>query len=216
MRSSEQTSELVAALVKAQAAIKPPVKDRHVQAGSRRYSYADLATVIESVREPLGKSGLAVTQATDLDGDTLRLVTRLAHISGQFLEAVYPLPRGASPQELGSALTYARRYSICAILGIAAEDDDDGEAATGGHAVRALPRPAPAPAPKGIKVTGVEESGKAGVWRIMTDSGPFAATSPEHADVARSCLGKLVAIKHHANAKGTSIIDSIEPVEVQG
>jgi len=86
--------------------------------------YASLASVIDAVRKPLADNGLAVTQLIKLD----RLVTRLQHSSGEFIESEYPLPPMASSQQYGSALTYARRYSLSAICCISADEDDDAEA----------------------------------------------------------------------------------------
>lgn len=123
------------ALAKAQAKMTNPVKtheatvQRSKDKGggvSHRYKYATLAEVIDSTRAPLAENGLSVTQLTVLADGKLTLVTRLLHASGQYMDSVYPLPSGAAPQEMGSAITYARRYSLCAILGIAADEDDDG------------------------------------------------------------------------------------------
>lgn len=80
-------------------------------------------------KQHLSKHGVSVYQATRVEGDVLMLDTRLAH-KGQWIEAEYPVCRfPAKPQELGSALTYARRYSLFSLVGIAGEQDDDGTAA---------------------------------------------------------------------------------------
>lgn len=90
-----------------------------------RYRYADLATVLDTVRGPLLDNGLVVSQL--FDGDAL--ITRLMHVSGEFLESRMNLPvldmRGMNAaQALGSAISYCRRYALLAILCLAAEDDD--------------------------------------------------------------------------------------------
>lgn len=125
---SEQIDLLAAALVKAQAAMKPASMNKinpHFKS-----KYADLAAVIESVRKPLTDNGLAFTQTIHFEVEnTLYLWTTLLHTSGQWLRAEYPLPTNATPQQLGSALTYARRYSLSAITGTAADEDDDGDKA---------------------------------------------------------------------------------------
>jgi len=124
-------TKLAAALVKAQGKMTNPAKNKTVSTGKYSYSYADLGSIIDHVRPVLAANGLALIQRIDTKPDSVTLVTMLVHESGQVIESALPLPRGAAAQELGSYLTYARRYSICAALGIAAEDDDDGVASKG-------------------------------------------------------------------------------------
>lgn len=139
---SEQIDLLAAALVKAQAAMKPASMNKinpHFKS-----KYADLAAIIESLRKPLSDNGLAFTQTVRLWGDQVDsalLATTLLHTSGQWLRSEYPLPTNATPQQLGSALTYARRYSLSAITGTAADEDDDGDKAE----VQAKKKPEPEP-----------------------------------------------------------------------
>lgn len=136
---SESIGKLADALSKAQAAIKPPKKGKTAKVqtkdgGSYSYSYADLADVIECYRAPLSANGLALTQLMRLQDGHMVLVTKLAHSSGEWLASEYPVATYVRPQEQGSAITYARRYAATAMLGIAAEDDDDGAAAQTGEA----------------------------------------------------------------------------------
>ncbi|MCP4618995.1 MAG: ERF family protein, partial [Bradyrhizobium sp.] len=126
---SDETGELAAALAAAQLAIKTPPKDKQVKTPRYTYRYADLPTIIDAIRQPLADAGLAVSQTTVIDGADLSLRTTLLHSSGQWIQGSYPLPDLDSPQAMGSAMTYARRYCLCAILGIAADEDDDGQAA---------------------------------------------------------------------------------------
>lgn len=131
MRTSEQINELAAALAKAQAEIKNATLNKTNPHFKSRY--ADLAAVRDAVTAPLAKQGLALIQATTMDDSgqgPLFVVTRLIHGSGQWLESIYPIIADTNkPQAMGSALTYARRYSISALCNIASEDDDDGESA---------------------------------------------------------------------------------------
>jgi hypothetical protein len=134
IRTSEQTNEISAALAKAQGTVKNPTKGRTAQVrsdkGNYSYTYATLADSLEAIREGLSANGLAVIQATRIEGDVLMLDTRLSHASGQWVEAEYPVCKFPSaPQVIGSALTYARRYALFGVVGIAGEDDD-GEAAS--------------------------------------------------------------------------------------
>lgn len=141
MRSSETTTALIEALIEAQASFPtiPKTKEGTVTGQGKngpysyKYRYADLGDVVESTRPILVKAGLAVTQFPDTDGIHDLLTTRLSHASGQWQEASMRLTESASPQAQGSALTYARRYAYCAVLGIVAEEDDDAQAAQASH-----------------------------------------------------------------------------------
>ena len=123
MKTSEQISELAAALAKAQGMMENAVMNRvnpHFKS-----KYADLAAIFDAARKPLSANGLAIVQTI---GDGV-LHTRLLHTSGQWIASEHPLPMSGRPQEIGSALTYARRYSLSALIGIAADEDDDANAA---------------------------------------------------------------------------------------
>jgi hypothetical protein len=100
--------------------------------GTYKYDYADLAEVTRHILPLLGDAGLAwITKPTLTPEGKFVLAYKLLHISGQSEEGAYPLPQAGSPQEIGSAITYARRYTLCSVTGVAPEqDDDDGAAAT--------------------------------------------------------------------------------------
>lgn len=119
---------LAEALAAAQLEITDPQKDAvnpHF-----RSRYADLATVLKTVRPVLARHGIAMTQTTQILDGALVLVTRL-HWRDEELAGYYPInPTKADPQGYGSAMTYARRYALQAIVGVAADDDDDGNAAS--------------------------------------------------------------------------------------
>lgn len=124
---SDQINDLSAALASAQGAMRSATFNRINPHFKNRY--ADLAAVWDAIRDPLSKNGLSITQTMGPYGEGFYLFTTLRHASGQWVQSLQPLPLAAKPQEFGSALTYARRYSLCAIIGIAAEDDDDANAA---------------------------------------------------------------------------------------
>ncbi|WP_181158355.1 ERF family protein [Microbacterium sp. MYb64] len=116
--------------------------------GEYKYSYADLKDVSEVVLPLLGRHGLAWTAQPTLVGEHFVLRYALMHEStDQGIEGLYPLPDPAQtpPQSLGSAITYARRYTLCSVTGIApGGDDDDAQAANSAPAGRArAPRQAP-------------------------------------------------------------------------
>ena len=127
MRISDSTTALVAALVKARANFPAIPKDSVAGKGStREYHYADLSAILEAIGPALAVAELAILQSVDAESSSL--ITRLAHTSGEWVECTYPLQMEQAPQALGSALTYARRYSIQALLCLAASDDDGAQA----------------------------------------------------------------------------------------
>jgi hypothetical protein len=132
LTTSQEIAELAGALSKAQGAFPRVTKGKTADAVTYSYSYADLADILEAVRKPLSDNGLAIIQPPVVAGEDVVLVTRLLHASGQWIESTFPVDMFEKPQETGSALTYARRYAASALLGIAAEEDDDGKAAQGG------------------------------------------------------------------------------------
>jgi len=115
---------LVSALISAQAEIKQPTKNAVNPHFKSRF--ADLGACFDAVREPLRNNNLALVQLVV----GKELVTTLLHTSGEKLESRFPLPEGGTPQVIGSAITYARRYALCAMLSLVAEDDDDGNTAS--------------------------------------------------------------------------------------
>jgi len=154
-------ANLALALSKAQSKIEAPPKNKKVDfldKNNRRvkYNYADLADCISAVREPLSANGLAVSHSIGFFDGVFGLKTILLHELGGCLESFYPLPDpkkdSIKPQEFGSALTYARRYSLCSLVGIASDDDDDGGTApeTKPPAKKSEPPPKPStkPAPE--------------------------------------------------------------------
>lgn len=141
---SEPTVTFAAAFIKLQGEIKPAIKDAENAAfkqGNRVSKYADLGAVWDAIKEPLKANNFGILQFPQYEGETMYLETVLMHVSGECMVSKYPLrPTKQDPQGFGSALTYARRYSISAILGVVADIDDDGNAASG----------TPAPKPKAV------------------------------------------------------------------
>ena len=124
MNTSSEINELATALAAAQAEIKNPAKESINPHFKSRYT--DLAGGLDCVRPVLAKHGLSIVQSTGMDGEMMLLTTRLLHKSGQWIESVYPVARfPAQHQQIGSALSYSRRYSLFALAGIAGSDDDD-------------------------------------------------------------------------------------------
>lgn len=103
---------------------------KHQGGGQHSYTYADLATVTAAVIPLLNTHGLSfITSPRIVEGGGYELVGRLIHVSGEQIEGALPI-YGRQPQEIGSAITYARRYLLGCMTGVVTEDDDDGKAAT--------------------------------------------------------------------------------------
>lgn len=125
---------LPAALARAQSQMNGAKKDK--KNPFFKSSYADLSSVFEAIKVPFAENGLAVSQTIEVTEDYRQvLVTTLMHTSQQTLHSRMLLPDIADPQKLGSAITYYRRYSLMAIAGIPAEDDD-GNAASQAQAAQ--------------------------------------------------------------------------------
>lgn len=132
MAQSEVINELAAALSKAQGEMQAAIKDKVNP--FFKSSYADLGSVWDAARPVLSKYGLCVMQTTEMtqDGSRIIMVTTLAHTSGQWMKSFLPLnPAKNDSQGVGAALTYLRRYSLSAIVGVVCDEDDDGETAVG-------------------------------------------------------------------------------------
>jgi ERF superfamily len=129
MNTSDQLSELAAALSKAQGKITGALKDSSNPFFKSKYS--DLASCWDACRQALSECGLSVTQFPSTTEGKDYLTTTLLHSSGQWMRSSLALnPKDQTSQAVGSAITYARRYALCAVIGIA-QVDDDGNAASG-------------------------------------------------------------------------------------
>src|SRR6478672_4133783 len=136
-RSSHKVGTLAAALAKAQAEIANPEKSLTARIespfpreGQRTFRYAPLASGLDIVRKCLGQHEIATVQSTAIDRDSglIRLTTTLVHASGEWVSSdwpVCPASETAAPHRMGAALTYARRYALFTLVGIAGEDDLD-------------------------------------------------------------------------------------------
>jgi hypothetical protein len=129
MQKSENINELAAALSQFQGDVPLIPKDKEVSfvhgGQATRYKYADLATINDKIKAPLKATGLSVSQIVT---DT-HLYTLLMHSSGQYLQSQIALKTAyeAKLKDFGTQLTYLRRYALCAILGLAADEDDDAQ-----------------------------------------------------------------------------------------
>jgi hypothetical protein len=136
-RSSESVAALASALAKAQAELINPeksltatIRTGRAGEGDRTFRYAPLSSGLDIVRKTLGQHEIATVQTTTIDqaAGIVNLTTMLAHASGEWIASdwpVCPVAETANPQRMGAALTYARRYALFTLVGIAGEDDLD-------------------------------------------------------------------------------------------
>ena len=136
-RSSESIGAIAAALAKAQAELTNPEKSlvatiraSHPRDHDQTFRYAALSSGLDIVRKALGGHEIATVQTTAIDKEAglIRLTTTLAHSSGEWLSSEWPvcaITETAAPRRMGAALTYARRYALFTLVGIAGEDDLD-------------------------------------------------------------------------------------------
>src|ERR1700694_1494492 len=135
-RSSENVAAIATALAKAQTELSNPEKAMigtiyNARSDSQQsFRYASLSSGLDIVRKVLGGQQIAVTQTTDIDRDngSVNLTTLLLHTSGEWISSDWPvcqLSETSAPRRMGAALTYARRYALFTIVGIAGEDDLD-------------------------------------------------------------------------------------------
>ena len=156
-RSSETIGAIAAALAKAQGELSNPekslvatVRSPFPREADRTFRYASLASGLDVVRKSLGQHEIATVQTTAIDAETgqIRLTTLLAHASGEWISSDWPVCAAnetAAPHKMGAALTYARRYALFTLVGIAGEDDLDAPEAPIGpiqaDSVRSLSSP---------------------------------------------------------------------------
>jgi len=136
-RSSESIAAIASALAKAQTELTNPeksmvaiVRSPFPREQDKTFKYASLSSGLDVVRKALGKQEIAIVQTTGIDREAglVHLTTMLAHSSGEWVSSDWPvcaIGEIAAPHKMGAALTYARRYSLFALAGIAGEDDLD-------------------------------------------------------------------------------------------
>ena len=146
MDKSEEIDKLAIALAKFQGSLEQPslnseVKVRTKTGGEYKFKYADLSECKRAAKQPLADNELSVCQLIE---DDYSILTILLHSSGQWISSKVRMPSNtADAQSIGSAITYAKRYAFCAILGIVADDDDDANIASGNTAQKEQPKEQP-------------------------------------------------------------------------
>src|SRR5215467_9938091 len=204
-RCSESIGTIAAALAKAQAELTNPeksliatIRSPFPREGARTFRYAPLSSGLDIVRKGLGRYEIATIQTTAIDKDAglLRLTTMLAHSSGEWISSewpVCPIADMASAQRMGAALTYARRYALFTLVGIAGEDDLDApDLDAGPRPSVELPRSDPRN--QSNEQAGVAERSRRGREKPLLVSAKPVLTAEQSAILRERLLEELVAI----------------------
>lgn len=144
MNQSPEINELAAALAKAQGAFTNPARNREVEVtmkagGKYKFAYATLSGIMDMIRKPMADNGLYIGHSLGEDDKGAICETRVIHNSGQWISCWVPVivAPEANAQGWGAAITYAKRYGICTLLAVTADEDDDGNAGCANEAVGA-------------------------------------------------------------------------------
>tara|TARA_Y100000310_G_scaffold83131_1_gene79807 strand:+ start:2088 stop:2750 length:663 start_codon:yes stop_codon:yes gene_type:complete len=204
-------SENIEAIAKAVATMQKSIKGVAKDGTNPHFSssYATLAACWDACHDAAAENGIAIVQTTDVEDGNAYLYTTLAHESGQWMRGRLPLAYGGNNpmQALGSAITYARRYGLCAAVGLAPEDDDgnsahDGKAASkaNGDAKKAAPK---AP-PPGVPAASQDEADE--YFAQLERAIGTAKTPKEVDDIAKASDKRLVAAMTEAQQHDLSAI----------
>jgi hypothetical protein len=227
MQTSEAINEIATALAKAQGEMGGAVKDSANPFFKSKY--ADLASVWEACRGPLSKNGLAVLQSPSVSRDEhgayVAVETRLMHASGQwFCDTIIVAAKEDSPQAVGSAITYLRRYALQSFAGVAPEDDD-AEAAHGrsngnGHAKPQAAQSQGATGDLGPLVVEKLNPGRAGALaEVVFTNGDAVMTwkKPVHAAAGAALkTGHSVMVTIKTSTSGNRYLDEMKSTGMNG
>tara|TARA_R110000822_G_scaffold218065_1_gene352538 strand:+ start:3632 stop:4279 length:648 start_codon:yes stop_codon:yes gene_type:complete len=208
MKSSQEINEVTKALIAFQGqvphiplnAINPFFKSK----------YADLAGIIKIVKPVLAKNGLGLTQLVDYENDNAFIRTVLIHESGQYIESQTFYNTSGKPQEQGSAITYMRRYSIAGILGIVADDDDDGNVAS----TTSVPSIEAEAKAQGATAKDIEKSKEITKETLLDINAAILDPNPDATDIAIESIAKARGqIKDLMSADVNKIKKAIKELE---
>lgn len=207
----QPTANLAAALAKAQAEFPPIAKDRTVNTGTYKFDYATLSEIRTSVTPALSKHGLATSGSLVYrDDGTPGVEVMLLHGPSGETKSSNPLWAPAKPskiQDLGSLLTYLRRYAECLLLDIVADEDDDGNAAEGNHGRELTARKGPAP--KAAEPPPVDRASEIDMKNIYIAVGKFEKDRAKAQDWIETMIGPLPRdADGHRTIRGISKTDA--------
>ena len=210
-------ADLAAAFAAAQAEMPDITKGRTANVGQYRYTYADLSDVLGALRPVLARHGLFLTQNVVTRNNTVDVWTTIGHRSGQTFDfGPMSFPTGNTPQTAGSAVTYARRYSLLAAVGLATEDDDGQHAAQAPKTAR-KPTQAPTdplPDEQGYQggrpsATGITEQQMKKLSILLNEHGLTERTSA--IAYVSDKIGRTVeSRKELSKAEAATVIDALE------
>jgi hypothetical protein len=232
-RSSETVAALASALAKAQAELVNPeksltatIRTGRLGDGERSFRYAPLSSGLDIVRKTLGQHEIATLQTTAIDqtAGMVHLTTMLAHASGEWIASdwpVCPIAETANPQRMGAALTYARRYALFTLVGIAGEDDLDAPDLGDGPPSLLLPAVDRSFKPKVTPGNGHGRGGRKSEFvtldsaqsaalreKLLTELGTIAS-----ADLAAAWAREALAVKNSLTATDAKLVeDAFEAV----
>src|SRR4051794_12162063 len=170
--SDDKHPNLAAALVAFQAEMPTVAKKKRANVGQYVYTYADLADITAAAMPILTDHGLAYAGSARpaATGNGYELVGILSHESGEQREGVLPITTSGTPQQLGSSITYARRYLFGVLTGVVTDNDDDGQLAQGAKkpAKGAAPQPQPQPVETGEMMS---EKTRARMFALFNEHG---------------------------------------------
>lgn len=213
MTKSENINELAGALAAAQIKFEPVKKSKTAKVFSKKtnkeftYHYADLADVLQMALPILAANGLSFAQLVESEQNKLAIISTLMHKSGQWIQTTFSVTvpqeeRMSEIQGMGSAITYLRRYTASAMLGISSEEDDDASAA--GDTVKGNTAQSPSSAsarpqtpPSTPKPPAAQPAQAAPRQQAKQPSGPVAPTPEQHQEIQ-----KLLATLQFASDAG--------------
>jgi len=217
-----------AALVAFQRSMENVTKDKTANTGKFGYRYADIAGVIEAVKEPLAAQGLCYLQVLDQIDGKPALRTILAHESGASIEGILPFQGDlTNPQTFGGVVTYYRRYALLGILGLATDDDDaqsvsqpqgyvqrNADTPRGGQSLPHKPLPQTTPsAPSGTSQRVDEEMDWTEMWKLIR---PFGPQNKQQLEVAlNQSIDGMTPVQVYDAFKGNAVIPPLPKREVQ-
>lgn len=200
---------LAAALVAFQAEMPTVAKTKTANVGQYRYTYADLADVMEAAAPILTRHGLAYTgSARHVEGGRYEVVGILSHESGETREGALPLTAGGTPQQMGSAITYARRYLAGLLTGIVTDNDDDGALASSQQERKRERRAATAKAP-------AEETGEAASTaqvqklNILLREHGFTEDEQRYGWLSQGCRREITSSKQLTKDEASRAIEAL-------
>lgn len=210
VEADESTSiaALAAALAKAQGQMKSASKSSlnpHFKS-----KYADLAAIWDVAREPLSSNGLAVLQRVSSTLEGVLITTQLVHSSGEWIKdrCVWPVA-ARTPQGMGSAITYGKRYALAALVGIAADEDDDGNAASGPNAPNKS-KTADVKAQVAARAAAAKQETP---WVRIAEALKKAGRDPQAAaDFVKGVTGKASG-KDLTDADATKVLDALDAIK---